>query len=370
MKDLKKKEKEEKANSEKPQENPPVFFKGEHLAVRNAEGSFYLCQTCQNIYRHSKKIKIQWLGLTPENNPDKNIFSPEYYDTTEFETILTSLELKRKDKKKFLLDNAEQERIENILKKAVDKESGKLSQVDAGITEDNPDGLDISLYKDEDQLDEIEKKRKQDAKKKNKPVTPAAPKEKAGNSRSKPPTKKNKKTTTAAPTPPVKSTAVKKSPAPKKAAIKKAPVKTPKEAKKAPVKTPQEPTPKKSQSAKKGRKTVKEATPKVESSTKISERSSAPKRKAALIAEAANNSYEFDEDDFEEEIMPIPKKRAALKNVQDEKTEEVKPEAKKAKSEAKKAAPLKNVQEKEETEKEVVKPETAKPPAKKKGRKK
>merc|ERR1711902_297070 len=131
--------------------------------------------------------------------------------------------------------------------------------------------------------------------------------------------------TTVAPTPPVKSASVKKSPAPKKAAIKKAPVKTPKEAKKAPVKTSQEPTPKKSQSAKKGRKTVKEATPKVESSTKISERSSAPKRKAALIAEAANNSYEFDEDDFEEEIMPIPKKRAALKKVQDEEVV-VKPE--------------------------------------------
>ena len=85
-------------------------------------------------------------------------------------------------------------------------------------------------------------------------------------------------------------------------------------------------------------------------------------------------SYEFDEDDFEEEIMPIPKKRAALKNVQEEK-EVVEPEAKKAKKakpEAKKAA-LKNVQE--EQEKEVVKPEAAatkaaKPPAKKKGRKK
>ena len=85
-------------------------------------------------------------------------------------------------------------------------------------------------------------------------------------------------------------------------------------------------------------------------------------------------SYEFDEDDFEEEIMPIPKKRAALKKVQDE--EVVKPEPKKAKSEAKKAKPeakkpaLKNVQEeKEEVE---VKPEAtkAKPPAKKKGRKK
>ena len=134
--------------------------------MRNPEGSFYLCQTCQNIYRHSKKIKIQWLGLVTEKNPDKNIYSPEYYDTTgkknlviylnahiyswifflEFETILTSLELKRKDKKKFLLDNAEQERIENILKKAVDKESGKLSQVDAGITEDNPDGRELIKY--------------------------------------------------------------------------------------------------------------------------------------------------------------------------------------------------------------------------------
>ena len=64
----------------------------------------------------------------------------------EFETILTSLELNRKDKKKFLLDNAEQERIENILKKAVDKESGKLSQVDAGFTEDNPDGRELIKY--------------------------------------------------------------------------------------------------------------------------------------------------------------------------------------------------------------------------------
>ena len=58
---------------------------------------------------------------------------------------MTSLELKRKEKKQFLLDNAEQERVENILRKAVDKESGKLSQVDAGITEDNPDGRECWL---------------------------------------------------------------------------------------------------------------------------------------------------------------------------------------------------------------------------------
>ena len=59
-----------------------VFFRGEHLAVRNAEGSFYLCQASQNIYRHSKKIKIQWLGLAPENNAAKDLYLPEYYDTT------------------------------------------------------------------------------------------------------------------------------------------------------------------------------------------------------------------------------------------------------------------------------------------------
>ena len=57
-------------------------FRGEHLAVRNDEGSYYLCLACQNIYRHSKKIKIQWLGLATENNPEKNIYIPEYYDTT------------------------------------------------------------------------------------------------------------------------------------------------------------------------------------------------------------------------------------------------------------------------------------------------
>ena len=52
------------------------------MAVRNAEGSFYLCQAMQNIYRHSRKIKIQWLGLATENNDKKDLYLAEYYDTT------------------------------------------------------------------------------------------------------------------------------------------------------------------------------------------------------------------------------------------------------------------------------------------------
>merc|ERR1711878_182097 len=88
------------------------------------EGAFYLCKTMQNIYIGSRNIKIQWLSnedhiIPAKENPDQDIYAPDFYDKTDFETILTSVEL----------------------------------------TEDNPDGLDISLYKGEDQLDEIEKRK-------------------------------------------------------------------------------------------------------------------------------------------------------------------------------------------------------------------
>ena len=57
-------------------------FRGEHLAVRNAEGSFYLCQTMQHIYKSSKKIRIQWLSEKPDPNPKMELYVPEYYDQT------------------------------------------------------------------------------------------------------------------------------------------------------------------------------------------------------------------------------------------------------------------------------------------------
>jgi hypothetical protein len=145
-----------------------VFFKGEHLAVRNAEGSFYLCQTLQQIYKTSKKIRIQWLSEKPESNPKKDIYIPEYYDRTEFETILTSVELDKHGKKMFKLPKEEEERIKNILKRAFDKESGLLNEKDVRLTEDNPDGLDISIYKDEDQLKELERRKRIEERKKSK----------------------------------------------------------------------------------------------------------------------------------------------------------------------------------------------------------
>ena len=50
------------------------------------------------------------------------------------------MELDKKDKKLFLLPESENQRIEKILKKAFDKESGKLSENDDSLTEDNPEG--------------------------------------------------------------------------------------------------------------------------------------------------------------------------------------------------------------------------------------
>ena len=40
----------------------------------------------------------------------------------------------------FKLPKSEEDRINNILKRAFDKESGKLDESDVRLTEDNPDG--------------------------------------------------------------------------------------------------------------------------------------------------------------------------------------------------------------------------------------
>ena len=40
----------------------------------------------------------------------------------------------------FKLEESENQRINKILQKAVDKETGKLSEDDESLTEDNPDG--------------------------------------------------------------------------------------------------------------------------------------------------------------------------------------------------------------------------------------
>ena len=106
------------------------------------------------------------MSLKATENSNKDLFIPEYYDKTgifqthrhitencqlriswhfiqlfaDFETILTSVELERHDKKTFKLTSTEKSRIEKILQRAVDKEEGKLDESSVSISEDNPDG--------------------------------------------------------------------------------------------------------------------------------------------------------------------------------------------------------------------------------------
>merc|ERR1712045_142379 len=148
----------------------PVFFKDEFLAVRNPDDGFYLCKAMQNIYLGSRKISIQWFSnethvIPAAENPNEDIYAPDFYDKTDFETILTSVELNKVVKsKRHILPQEELERIKKIIKRASDKAAGTLD-IDSLLTEDNPDGLDISLYKGEDQPDEIDERRNKKSKK-------------------------------------------------------------------------------------------------------------------------------------------------------------------------------------------------------------
>lgn len=107
------------------------------MAVRNADGGFFLCQAMNNVYKSSPKIRIRWLS---EDAADKNIFSLDFYDYTDFECVLTSVSLNKLAKGKLELTQAESDRITNILKKALDVEKGIVDRSD--VTEDNPDGCE------------------------------------------------------------------------------------------------------------------------------------------------------------------------------------------------------------------------------------
>ena len=57
--------------------------RGEYLAVRNDEQGFFLCQAHQNIYRASKKIKIQWLSQSNDESKQVkqgDVYVKEFYD--------------------------------------------------------------------------------------------------------------------------------------------------------------------------------------------------------------------------------------------------------------------------------------------------
>ncbi|XP_050036794.1 poly [ADP-ribose] polymerase tankyrase-like isoform X1 [Dermacentor andersoni] len=126
-----------------------VFQKGEFLAVRNETGSFYVCRTAQNVYKSSKRFKIQWLN----NDSEPDIYAPDFYDNTDFECVLTNLRMRRVDRGRYLLPDEERKRTLNILQRALNVENGMDIPDPRQLT---MDGVDVSFVgkEEEEELSE------------------------------------------------------------------------------------------------------------------------------------------------------------------------------------------------------------------------
>lgn len=130
------------------------------MAVRNSEGSFYICQAVQNIYKSSPKIRIRWLSQD-KTEKSGEVYTPDFYDNTgvfvnlefvfsidgvfsDFDCILTNLNLVRVDKGRFRLPPAEKERTDSILKRSLAVEKGEVTS--PSLTEEHPDGSKSSIF--------------------------------------------------------------------------------------------------------------------------------------------------------------------------------------------------------------------------------
>jgi hypothetical protein len=66
------------------------------LTCRSPADAFFLCQTLQDAYSHTKQIRIRWCSLVDDNGDETNIdehtrFKLDYEDTLDLQTILTGI---------------------------------------------------------------------------------------------------------------------------------------------------------------------------------------------------------------------------------------------------------------------------------------
>lgn len=127
-----------------------LFNKGDFLAVRNELGTFFVCRTAQNVYKSSRKFKIQWLS----DDKDPNVYLPDFYDTTDFECVLTNLKMTRLDRGKFRLPPEERKRTMNILERAINVEKGISEKPDPRNVV--MDGVDFSIVGEEEEQELIQ----------------------------------------------------------------------------------------------------------------------------------------------------------------------------------------------------------------------
>ena len=89
------------------------------------------------------------------------MYTADFYDNTDFECILTNLELEKLGTNRYVLPVLERQRTENILRRAIQVEEQGVDVDDLQVTEEHPDGLDVSLFHDESQLVQQQQQRKQ-----------------------------------------------------------------------------------------------------------------------------------------------------------------------------------------------------------------
>ncbi|GFR67750.1 poly [ADP-ribose] polymerase [Elysia marginata] len=143
------------AEEKKKEENINLYKKGAFLAVRGAEGTFYLCRTAQNVYSKSRRLRIQWLSVdTPPND-----YKFDYVDSTEMETVLTEIKMEKVSRDIYRLPVIEKKRIETILDRALRVEKG-IATADEVEEEAMEDARDQEEEEEDDDDDEPPKSRK------------------------------------------------------------------------------------------------------------------------------------------------------------------------------------------------------------------
>ena len=125
-----------------------VFNKGDFLAVRNELNGFYVCRTAQNVYKDSRKFRIQWL------NDEKDHYKPDFFDKTDFECVLTNLRLVRSGKGRYQLPEDERKRATNILQRALNVEKGVSDIPDPRQVV--ADGVDVSIIGKAEEMELVE----------------------------------------------------------------------------------------------------------------------------------------------------------------------------------------------------------------------
>ncbi|GFO49165.1 poly [ADP-ribose] polymerase [Plakobranchus ocellatus] len=129
-------------------ENICLYKKGAFLAVRGAEGTFYLCRTAHNVYSKSRRLRIQWLSVdTPPND-----YKFDYVDSTEMETVLTEINMEKISKDSYRLPANEKKRIETILDRALRVEKG-IATADE-VEEEAMEEMESAKNQEEDEEEE------------------------------------------------------------------------------------------------------------------------------------------------------------------------------------------------------------------------